>query len=60
MSYPVYMHDDENGNVSGFFPGVPGCYFAGESNEEALLDASNALALHLATLKEGAVPFTCC
>lgn len=52
MSYPVYMHDDENGSVSGFFPGVPGCYFAGESYREALIDASDALVCHLATLKE--------
>ena len=52
MFYPVYMHLDANGSASGFFPGVPGCYFAGDTYKAALIDASNVLALHLATLKE--------
>lgn len=47
MFYPAYIHKTEMGpGYSGFFPGVPGCIFAGESFEEALADAHSALNAH--------------
>lgn len=52
MNYPVYVHQDPDGSASGFFPGVPGCYFAGDSFEEALADAARALDAHLELLAE--------
>lgn len=33
--YPAYIHEDDDGTASGFFPGVPGCYFAGDTVENA-------------------------
>lgn len=29
MFYPAYIHTDRDGRASGFFPDVPGCFFAG-------------------------------
>ncbi len=29
MFYPAYIHSDSDGSASGFFPDVPGCFFAG-------------------------------
>ncbi|NTZ48351.1 type II toxin-antitoxin system HicB family antitoxin [Lelliottia aquatilis] len=47
MFYPAYIHKTEVGSgYSGFFPGVPGCVFAGDSFEEALADAHSALNDH--------------
>lgn len=53
MNYPVYIHQDDDGTASGFFPGVSGCYFAGDSFEEALADASSALDAHFELMAEG-------
>ncbi len=54
MFYPVYIHKSDDGSASGFFPDVPGCYFAGETIESALEDAKSALAAHFEfTLDEG-------
>lgn len=47
MFYPAYIHKTETGSgYSGFFPGVPGCIFAGDSFEAALFDAHTALNAH--------------
>ena len=52
MFYPAYVHSDADGSASGFFPDVPGCYFAGESLAEAFCDAQNALDSHFEMLSE--------
>lgn len=52
MLYPAYIHQDKDGSASGSFPDVPGCYFAGDSLEEALNDAAGALDAHLELLTE--------
>ncbi|WP_256140875.1 type II toxin-antitoxin system HicB family antitoxin, partial [Escherichia coli] len=31
MFYPAYIHSVPDGSASGFFPDVPGCYFAGDT-----------------------------
>lgn len=47
MFYPAYIHKAEmSPGYSGFFPGVPGCIFAGENFEETLADAHSALNAH--------------
>ena len=51
-AYPVYIHREADGTASGFFPGVPGCYFAGDSVTECLLDARSALDAHFELLVE--------
>ncbi|WP_428945278.1 type II toxin-antitoxin system HicB family antitoxin [Pantoea sp. FN060301] len=46
MLYPAYIHQDQDGSASGSFPDVPGCYFAGDTMEEAAADAASALEAH--------------
>ncbi|WP_054178002.1 type II toxin-antitoxin system HicB family antitoxin [Trabulsiella odontotermitis] len=52
MFYPAYIHSDADGSASGFFPDVPGCYFAGDSLDDAFQDARSALTAHFETLCE--------
>ena len=46
MFYPAYIHSDSDGSASGFFPDVPGCFFAGDSLDDAFQDARDALTAH--------------
>ena len=43
MFYPAYIHADADGSASGFFPDVPGCYFAGDTLNDAFRDAQSGL-----------------
>ncbi|WP_035604533.1 type II toxin-antitoxin system HicB family antitoxin [Edwardsiella tarda] len=43
MRYPIYLHQAEDGSFSGFVPDVVGCYFAGDTIDDAIADAQNAL-----------------
>lgn len=52
MFYPAYIHADADGSASGFFPDVPGCYFAGDTLNDAFRDAQSALMAHFETLCE--------
>lgn len=52
MFYPAYIHTDPDGSSSGFFPDVPGCYFAGDSLDDTFQDARGALVAHFEALCE--------
>lgn len=52
MFYPAYVHSEADGSASGFFPDVPGCYFAGDSLDGAFRDAQSALDAHFEMLSE--------
>lgn len=52
MFYPAYIHSDSDGSASGFFPDVPGCFFAGDSLDDAFRDARDALTAHFEALFE--------
>ncbi|WP_411754285.1 type II toxin-antitoxin system HicB family antitoxin [Serratia sp. (in: enterobacteria)] len=52
MFYPAYIHVDPDGSASGFFPDVPGCYFAGDSLDQTFHDAKSALDAHFEVLSE--------
>lgn len=52
MFYPAYIHSDPDGSASGFFPDVPGCYFAGDSLDQTFQDAKSALDAHFELLSE--------
>ncbi|SQI42408.1 Uncharacterised protein family (UPF0150) [Serratia plymuthica] len=52
MFYPAYVHSDLDGSASGFFPDVPGCYFAGDTLDKAFEDAKGALDAHFELLSE--------
>lgn len=56
MFYPAYIHTESDGSASGFFPDVPGCYFAGASLDDAFADAQSALDAHFELLSEDNQP----
>ncbi|MBD2785277.1 type II toxin-antitoxin system HicB family antitoxin [Xenorhabdus sp. DI] len=57
MRYPIYLHQADDGSFSGFVPDVVGCYFAGNSIDDAIVDAANALGAYFEYLSEqGKIP----
>lgn len=52
MRFPVYLHKTENGSWSGFVPDVQGCFFAGNTVDEALSDAFGAIDAHVESLAD--------
>lgn len=52
MFYPAYIHANPDGSASGFFPDVPGCFFAGDTLDDAFQDAKKALTAHFESLCE--------
>lgn len=53
--YPAVFERAADG-VSAYFPDLPGCVSAGDTVEEAMVGAEDALALHLAGLAEEGEP----
>lgn len=47
MKYPVYLHQAESGTYSGFVPDIEGCYFAGDTIDDAIADAYAAIDMYL-------------
>ncbi len=58
MKYPVVIHKDDDSDYGVTVPDLPGCFSAGETFEEAMEMAREAIELHLeGLLEEGmAVP----
>ncbi|WP_434524343.1 type II toxin-antitoxin system HicB family antitoxin [Photorhabdus asymbiotica] len=58
MLYPAFIEVDTDGSASGWFPNVPGCYFAGDTLEETWQDAKSAIEVHfeLLTQNESELP----
>ena len=52
MEYIAYLHKDKNSNYGVSFPDFPGCITAGSSLEEARAVAAQALAFHVAGMRE--------
>lgn len=52
MEYIAYLHKDRDSDYGVSFPDFPGCVTAGSSLEEARDLASEALALHIAGMRE--------
>jgi predicted RNase H-like HicB family nuclease len=52
MEYIAYLHKDENSDYGVSFPDFPGCVTAGSTLEEARSMAAEALALHIAGMRE--------
>ncbi|MDE9545441.1 type II toxin-antitoxin system HicB family antitoxin [Xenorhabdus bovienii] len=52
MRYPIYLHQADDGSFSGFVPDVVGCYFSGDTIDDAIVDASNALDTYFEHLSE--------
>ena len=54
--YVVLVHKDAGTSFGVSFPDVPGCVSAGDSLEEALANAAEALAGHLALMRADGDP----
>jgi predicted RNase H-like HicB family nuclease len=52
MEYIAYLHKDKNSDYGVSFPDFPGCITAGSSLEEARAMAAQALAFHVAGMRE--------
>jgi len=52
MQYIAYLHKDKNSDYGVSFPDFPGCITAGSSLEEARSRAAEALAFHVAGMRE--------
>jgi predicted RNase H-like HicB family nuclease len=55
-SYIALVHKDEDTSYGVSFPDVPGCIAAGDTFEEALGNAAEALAAHLALMRADGDP----
>ena len=47
MRYPVVIHKDHDSDFGVIVPDVPGCYSSGDSYDEALSNAIEAIECHL-------------
>ena len=56
MEYIAYLHKDKNSDYGVSFPDFPGCVTAGSTLEEARAMAAEALAMHVAGMREDGEP----
>lgn len=56
MKFPVYLHQADSGSFSGFVPDIEGCYFAGDTIDDAIVDAHSAIDAHLDFVTESGLP----
>lgn len=56
MEYSVVVHEAEEGGYWIEVPALPGCYSQGETVEEALSNAREAIGLYLEGLQEEGAP----
>lgn len=54
--YIALVHKDEGTSYGVSFPDVPGCISAGDTFEEAVVNAAEALAGHFAAMKNDGEP----
>ena len=47
MRYPIVIHKDENSDYGVIVPDIPGCFSAGDTYDEALSNAKEAIECHL-------------
>jgi predicted RNase H-like HicB family nuclease len=56
MEYIAYLHKDKKSDYGVSFPDFPGCITAGSTLEEARKMAAEALAMHVAGMREDGEP----
>ena len=56
MEYTVVLHEAEEGGYWVEVPALPGCFAQGETIDEALQNARDAIQSHLETLREEGQP----
>jgi predicted RNase H-like HicB family nuclease len=47
MQYPIFIHKDENSDYGVIVPDLPGCFSVGDSIEDAIQNAHEAIECHL-------------
>jgi predicted RNase H-like HicB family nuclease len=47
MRYPIYIHKDPDSDYGVTVPDIPGCFSAGDTMEEAILNATEAIECHI-------------
>ncbi|KTS29746.1 type II toxin-antitoxin system HicB family antitoxin [Pantoea stewartii] len=52
MRFPVYLHKTDADGYSGFVPDIVGCFFAGDTIDDAIVDATEAIDAHLESLAD--------
>ncbi|MCK0554445.1 type II toxin-antitoxin system HicB family antitoxin [Pantoea ananatis] len=52
MRFPVYLHKADTDGYSGFVPDITGCFFAGDTIDDAIVDATEAIDAHLESLAD--------
>jgi predicted RNase H-like HicB family nuclease len=57
MKYPVEIQKDENSDYGVTFPDLPGCFSAGDTIEEALVNAREAAECHIEGILLDSEPF---
>ncbi len=55
MKFTVVLHTDDGQRYGVTVPDLPGCFSAGDSLDDALLSAAEAINLHMETLIEDGV-----
>lgn len=56
MEYVLVIDRAEESSVWAEIPALPGCFVQGETMEELLADASDAIAAHVAAMREDGQP----
>jgi predicted RNase H-like HicB family nuclease len=47
MQYPIFIHKDEDSAYGVIVPDLPGCFSAGDTIEEAIQNAKEAIECHI-------------
>lgn len=56
MNFPVIIHKDENSDYGVIVPDIHGCFSAGDSYEDALANAREAIECHVEGMLEDGEP----
>lgn len=56
MDYTLVIHHAEEGGYWAELPALPGCFVQGETIEEVLADAPDAIGSHIAALRDDGQP----
>ena len=54
MLFPIFIYKDKSSSYGVIVPGLPGCYSAGKTLDEAIENSKEAIELHLESpIEEG-------
>ncbi len=56
LSYHVILEHEEQGTYSAYVPALPGCFSQGDTIEEAIQNAREAMECHIESLRKDGLP----